>query len=133
MFSAMIFRTLLPLFLALFPAFVLSDYELNQNDVPQRCRAICEPVANLTRTCDVDDAMSDEEEDLLERQCICTNDSFDVANRTALCASCVDQDRNSTNSTTGRNSTGQASKAQLLLRFAAELTTNANNQISAAS
>lgn len=119
----MIFGRILPLFVALFPAFVLSGYELNPDEVPQLCRSICEPVSNLTRTCDVDDgSMSDEQEDLLERQCICTNDSFDVANRTALCAGCVDQARNGTNGTNGTttgggnnstnstNGTGQASK-----------------------
>ena len=46
----------------------------------------------------------DEEDDWwmpddLEQQCVCTNKSFDVARLTALCASCVDQSGDDTNST----------------------------------
>lgn len=102
----MIFARLLPIFVALFSAFVLADYDFTQNDVPMRCRGICAPVANLTQQCDVrNETISVEQGDLLERQCICTNDSFDVANRTALCAGCVDQAHNGTNSTSGTNDT----------------------------
>jgi hypothetical protein len=50
------------------------------------------------------EAEGDTEEDWwmpddLEQQCVCSNKSFDVARLTALCASCVDQSGDDTNST----------------------------------
>ena len=115
----MIVGRLLPLALALSPALVLANLELDRDEVPQRCRPICEPVAQLAQRCDVrNETISDEQEELLERQCICTNDSFDVANRTALCASCIDQNSgNATNTTGGTNSTDNSGRAGKLMAF----------------
>lgn len=111
----MLFRALL---LALLPAVVLSEIRLNQTDIPQQCRSICQPVTNLTQTCNVSNStgtatMSNRTQDLLERQCVCTNESFDVANRTSLCAGCIDQTAN--NSTGSSNSTGQMGKCSTFL------------------
>ena len=109
----MIFPTPLAL-LALLPVLDLTELRLNETDVPQQCRSICQPVANLTQTCNLSNgtgtvSMSNRTADLLERQCVCTNESFDVANRTSLCAGCLEQNsRNSTGS--NRNSTGQVGK-----------------------
>lgn len=74
-------------------AVVRADMELDSDDIPRACADICSPIRQLTRTCDVDDdhVPSDRTEDLLEAQCICTNDSFDVASIAALCASCIEQ------------------------------------------
>lgn len=102
-----------PLLLAL-PALVLSDYQLAEGDVPQPCNSICEPVVNLTSTCDAggNSSVSSEDKELLEKQCICLNDSFDVANRTSLCASCIGQQANGTagggNTTTGGGGGGNS-------------------------
>ena len=43
--------------------------------------------------CDVDDDRvgGDRNEDLLERQCICENQSFDVANVAGQCQGCIEQ------------------------------------------
>ncbi|PKS07146.1 hypothetical protein jhhlp_005746 [Lomentospora prolificans] len=77
--------------LLLLPA--LSDLQLDSDDVPQNCFSVCSPVVELTHICDSDDDAvgGSETEGLLERQCICTNNSFDVANRTAQCAACLSQ------------------------------------------
>lgn len=65
--------------------------DLDAGDIPAPCAVICKPVRELTAICDVDGnrVSDDRTEDLLEAQCICTNDSFDVAKITALCASCI--------------------------------------------
>ena len=121
----MMFHKLLPVLVALFPAFVISDLELDPEDVPQQCQSICEPVTNLTSTCDADDRMDDRIENLLERQCICTNDSFDVANRTALCASCIDQNTNN-----GTQADGELTRPLWQMRVTRA---NADDQISTVS
>lgn len=125
----MVLSALGPLLLAL-PALVLSDYQLAEGDVPRPCNSICEPVVNLTSTCDAggNSSVSSRDKELLEKQCICLNDSFDVANRTALCASCIGQQANGTagggnstvggggggNSTVGGNSTsGNSTEGEL--------------------
>lgn len=89
------FAKTLPLLAILAPA-VLAELDLDGDDIPQECSTVCEPIRNLVRQCNVDDDQvgGDRNEDLLERQCICTNDSFDVANVAALCASCLDQNLN---------------------------------------
>jgi hypothetical protein len=65
--------------------------DLDAEDIPAPCAVICKPVRELTAICDVDGnrVPDDHTEQLLEAQCICTNDSFDVAKITALCASCI--------------------------------------------
>jgi hypothetical protein len=76
----------------------LSDFEID-NDVPNQCRDVCRPVADLSSRCEVDlndrdvgpGQSEDRWEDLLEAQCVCTNDSFDVARISGLCASCIQQ------------------------------------------
>ncbi|KAL1872008.1 hypothetical protein VTK73DRAFT_1752 [Phialemonium thermophilum] len=85
------------LFLLLLSTFTASvvkaDMQLDPDEIPRPCTAICGPVSELSRTCDTDDDQvpDDHTEDLLEAQCICTNRSFDVARLAALCASCIDQ------------------------------------------
>lgn len=93
-------------FLLALPALVLSDYQLAGGDVPDQCSSICQPVVNLTSTCDAggNSSIDARHKELLEKQCICLNDSFDVANRTALCASCINQDSGG-NGTILRNGT----------------------------
>ncbi|KAL1852775.1 hypothetical protein VTK73DRAFT_9168 [Phialemonium thermophilum] len=72
-------------------ALVRADLELDAEDVPAPCAVICKPVRELSSICDVDDSRvpDDHTQSLLEAQCICTNDSFDVGKITALCASCI--------------------------------------------
>ncbi|KAI9155616.1 Protein CAP22 [Paramyrothecium foliicola] len=80
--------------------------ELNAKDVPAACATICEPIVQLTNTCDIDPQEADNDgddkrkrlrlraeadEEAVEANCICTNRSFDVANVMALCASCITQ------------------------------------------
>lgn len=76
--------------------------EVEAEDVPAACTAICAPVVTLSNTCDLDrtrrlrrdnDDAQDAAEEAAEINCICTNKSFDVANVMALCASCMTQNR----------------------------------------
>lgn len=64
----------------------------DSEDIPRACTTICEPIRQLANACDVDDDLvgGDRNEDLLERQCICKNDSFDVANIAGQCQSCIE-------------------------------------------
>jgi hypothetical protein len=89
-------RTFAAALIALVPAaLVLADLELDPDDVPEQCNVLCQPVVDLGRLCAVhNDTIDDEREDLLEKQCVCTNESFDVRGRTALCASCIEQHSN---------------------------------------
>ncbi|CAI4210950.1 unnamed protein product [Parascedosporium putredinis] len=81
--------------LALFFGFVpvlVSSLGLDADDVPITCAAICGPLVQLSFACDVDDDLvGDRQEELLERQCICGNTTFNVAATTADCAVCVGQ------------------------------------------
>jgi hypothetical protein len=81
------------LFLAPLAGVAFADLELDRDDVPPPCRDICQPIVDLTRRCDVDlpGNNNDRDEDRLERQCVCTNDSFDVGRIAGLCASCFQQ------------------------------------------
>ncbi|KAM5341837.1 hypothetical protein ACJ41O_014868 [Fusarium nematophilum] len=82
--------------LAIAPLLYLAraDVNLDRDDVPSACDAICEPIVELTRTCDTDlRGDRDRVEDRLEAQCVCTNDSFDVGQVAALCADCIRQNR----------------------------------------
>lgn len=68
------------------------DLELD-SDVSPACQSICRPVRQLSETCDVDDDFVRDRltEEYLTLQCYCLNPSFDVAEITALCASCIQQ------------------------------------------
>lgn len=95
---------------AVLPA-VLAE-ELGADDVPSACTAICQPIVDLTNTCDIDPKETDNDndkrrklrlrgsdefdEEAIEANCICTNTSFDVAAVMALCASCMSQNSRST-------------------------------------
>ncbi|KAH7231978.1 hypothetical protein B0J15DRAFT_197282 [Fusarium solani] len=85
--------------------------ELGAGDVPSACKTICQPIVDLTNTCDVDPneadkdndkrrklrlRESDEADETIEANCICTNKSFDVAAVMALCASCMAQNSQKT-------------------------------------
>lgn len=89
----MYFPTIAVILAGISPILVSADFDIDRDDIPSACSAICRPLIELTQTCDVRDDQIDNDrtEDLLEAQCVCTNDSFDVANFTALCASCMDQ------------------------------------------
>lgn len=90
-------------FAAIIP-FSLAE-ELNADDVPSACKTICQPIVDLSNTCDIDpkenrirDKRGDfflvarsKEEEAIEANCICTNESFDVESVMALCASCMQQ------------------------------------------
>lgn len=71
--------------------------------IDQTATAIADASATSTGAAVGADAESDAEEwwmpDDAEEQCVCMNDSFDVGRLTALCASCVDQTGDPTNST----------------------------------
>ncbi|KAM0355158.1 hypothetical protein ACHAPU_001021 [Fusarium lateritium] len=80
--------------LAIAPLLYLAraDVSLDRDDIPRQCDAICDPIVQLTRTCDTDlRGDRDRDEDRLEVQCVCTNDSFNVGRIAALCADCIHQ------------------------------------------
>lgn len=80
--------------LAIAPLLYLAraDVSLDRDDIPRECDTICDPIVQLTRTCDTDlRGDRDREEDRLEVQCVCTNDSFNVGRIAALCADCIHQ------------------------------------------
>lgn len=85
--------TLVYTLLTLAPLAARADLQLDQDDISQACSAVCRPTRELSQTCDVDDDRlpDDRTEDLLTLQCLCLNDSFDVADLTSLCASCMSQ------------------------------------------
>lgn len=70
-----------------------ADLDVDTQDVPAACQAICRPTLELSRTCDVDDDLVGGEaaEVQGEQACYCQNQSFDVGRMTALCQSCVQQ------------------------------------------
>ncbi|TDZ26828.1 Protein CAP22 [Colletotrichum sidae] len=74
-------------------AFVQADLQLDSEDIPTQCTAVCNPIYELGRACEVnDDQIRDDiTEDRLEIQCVCTNSSINVSQYAALCASCMDQ------------------------------------------
>ncbi|GKU02958.1 hypothetical protein FLAG1_06353 [Fusarium langsethiae] len=80
--------------LAIAPLLLLAraDVSLDRDDIPRACDTICNPIVDLTRACDTDlRGDRDREEDRLEAQCVCTNNSFNVARVAALCADCIHQ------------------------------------------
>lgn len=70
-----------------------ADLDVDTQDIPTACQAICRPTLELSRTCDVDDDLVGGEaaEVQSEQACYCQNQSFDVGRMTALCQSCVQQ------------------------------------------
>ncbi|KAG6355092.1 hypothetical protein INS49_004173 [Diaporthe citri] len=83
--------------------------ELRAADVPSACTTICQPIVDLTNTCDIDPNEADtdndkrrklrlrqteESDEAIEANCICTNKSLDVAGVMGLCASCISQNGN---------------------------------------
>lgn len=72
---------------------VYADLDVDTQDVPAACQAICHPTLELSRTCDVDDDLVGGEaaEVQGEQACYCQNQSFDVGQMTALCQSCMQQ------------------------------------------
>ncbi|KAF2271509.1 uncharacterized protein EI97DRAFT_364670, partial [Westerdykella ornata] len=83
--------------------------ELRAADVPNACTTICQPIVQLTNTCDIDPDKSEdnaaensndndgaESDEPIEAQCICSNKSFNVASIAALCASCIQLNGNRT-------------------------------------
>lgn len=81
--------------------------ELRADDVPSACTTICQPIVDLTNTCDIDPNETDNDkrkilrlrqtedsDEAIEANCICTNKSFDVAGVMGLCASCISQNGN---------------------------------------
>lgn len=94
--------------------------ELRADDVPSACMTICQPIVDLTTTCDIDPNEADTDNDkrrklrlresedskeAVEANCICTNKSFDVAAVMALCASCMAQNSQTTEGTNSRECT----------------------------
>ncbi|KAF5569324.1 hypothetical protein FPHYL_2139 [Fusarium phyllophilum] len=80
--------------LAIAPLLYLAraDISLDRDDIPRECDTVCDPIIQLTKTCDTDlRGDRDREEDRLEAQCVCTNDSFNVSRVAALCAGCIHQ------------------------------------------
>ncbi|KAF9874434.1 Protein CAP22 [Colletotrichum karsti] len=78
-------------------AVVNADLRLNTNDIPNDCTAVCRPIRDLGNICTVNfipgqtNNNSDQLQDELDAQCVCTNTSFDVKNLAAECASCMSQ------------------------------------------
>ncbi|KAH8771680.1 hypothetical protein F5883DRAFT_642356 [Diaporthe sp. PMI_573] len=72
---------------------VYADLDVDTQDVPVACQAICRPTLELSRTCDIDDDLVGGEaaEVQGEQACYCQNQSFDVGRMTALCQSCMQQ------------------------------------------
>ncbi|OAA76426.1 hypothetical protein LEL_06110 [Akanthomyces lecanii RCEF 1005] len=68
------------------------ELKLDMDDVPMSCKTICQPVATLSKQCDVNLGLGDgKDEDLLHNQCVCTNNSFKVGQIAAQCADCMHQ------------------------------------------
>ncbi|KAK2001377.1 protein CAP22 [Colletotrichum falcatum] len=76
-------------------AVVRADLRINNNDIPQDCSAICRPVRDLGNICTVNfnfgqgNQNSDQTQDELDAQCVCTNTSFDLKNLGPQCNACM--------------------------------------------
>lgn len=69
-----------------------ADDVIDAKKVPAACQSVCAPPQQLARLCDVrGDNISDKAKEQQELQCICRNESFDVARFYGLCASCLEQ------------------------------------------
>ncbi|KAL3425793.1 Protein CAP22-like protein 2 [Phlyctema vagabunda] len=96
--------------------------DIDADEIPAACTAICAPIVSLTTTCNVDmENVADAIEDTLQRECICNNDSFDVAQIAGLCASCISQNGSTTDdlsqllATCSFSSTSYAASATALI------------------
>lgn len=80
-----------------------ADLDVDAQDVPVACQAICRPTLELSRTCDIDDDLvgGDVAELQGEQACYCQNQSFDVGRMTALCQSCMQQNAVEVDNTRG--------------------------------
>ncbi|KNG48090.1 gpi anchored protein [Stemphylium lycopersici] len=71
-------------------AFALSAVGLAQDvdrdDIPQQCVAICQPIVTLTQNCD---NTTNDDDDRAERQCVCNGQNASTI--VPLCASCITQ------------------------------------------
>lgn len=89
---------------ALLFSFTVAE-ELAASDVPSTCKTICGPMVSLSNTCSISTSTKPTaQETILETRCICTNNSFDVENIGALCASCIGQNGATTDSETSTSS-----------------------------
>ncbi|WYZ37224.1 hypothetical protein EsH8_II_000730 [Colletotrichum jinshuiense] len=76
-------------------AVVSADLRLNTNDVPSDCTAICRPVRDLGNICTINfnvgqgNNNSDQTQDELDAQCVCTNNSFDLKVLAGQCNACM--------------------------------------------
>lgn len=76
-------------------AVVRADLRINNNDIPQDCSAICRPVRDLGNICTVNFNLvqpnnnSDQTQDELDAQCVCTNNSFDLKSLGPQCNACM--------------------------------------------
>ncbi|RCI10512.1 hypothetical protein L249_4346 [Ophiocordyceps polyrhachis-furcata BCC 54312] len=71
---------------------VQARIELVMSNVPDDCKDMCKPIGDLTEKCNTElPDGTDADEKLLEAQCVCTNDSFDVRTIAGLCAGCLSQ------------------------------------------
>ncbi|KAK1975043.1 hypothetical protein LZ30DRAFT_375835 [Colletotrichum cereale] len=77
-------------------AVVRADLRINNNDIPQDCSAICRPIRDLGNICTVNfnigqggNNNSDQTQDELNAQCVCTNNSFDLKNLAGQCNACM--------------------------------------------
>ncbi|KAJ0159222.1 Protein CAP22 [Colletotrichum tanaceti] len=76
---------------------VRADLRVNTNDIPQDCTAICRPIRDLGNICTVNfnigqpgnNNNSDQTQDALNAQCVCTNNSFDLKNLAPQCNACM--------------------------------------------
>ncbi|OBR04316.1 CAP22 protein [Colletotrichum higginsianum IMI 349063] len=73
-------------------AFVQAGIQFDSDEIPRQCNAVCRPIFSLTQACKVNDNLVNNlTKDQLEAQCVCTNNSINVAQYAALCASCTEQ------------------------------------------
>ncbi|KAK2055719.1 hypothetical protein LY76DRAFT_618388 [Colletotrichum caudatum] len=77
-------------------AVVRADLRINNNDIPQDCSAICRPIRDLGNICTVNfnlgqpnNSNSDQTQDELDAQCVCTNTSFDLKSLGPQCNACM--------------------------------------------
>lgn len=81
-----------------------ADLDVDVDEIPATCQSICRPTLELSRICDVDDDLVGNNEFTEfnnERGCYCSNQSFNVAQMTALCQSCVQQNAFEADNTRG--------------------------------
>jgi hypothetical protein len=79
----------LPVLAAIFSSVAVRAQDIDDNDIPARCRDACNPVAALTQYCDRfdDDDNNDDDDSNDYINCVCTypNANFQVP----LCEACI--------------------------------------------